>query len=456
MAVPSKQAKDDLDAVKAGLGFDCFDDGEIGRRLASLKTIAREPANAPCVYCKDGLTVLTEAAFGLQREPRPVTSLEAARIIANALLLRDEMQQILADLNHTDHVVEFYSQPSIDQEFVGGRILFLLTYKSNVDFVALIESHQLLDRIGAHLAKHASSISTKSFASNPMNAMALTETLKLLYNLASKYPGQMHFFSKTVSCLMELISTIPFPPGPLDPPIAQLLNALAIIDWPTSLSQDPEHSVLDFSERLIQLLDQSTASLRPAQLETMLIALITTTRRLNELPDTKVKQLLRSSLLPQDRERDKPLGHSHSLASRLLRLQTSGGLTILPEAISGLLFDLSDCDATTFVHNIGYGHAAGYLMTHKIPIPTDLKMMANGSSSSNGEVEINPITGQRLDAETPVIMPEMTEAEQERQAERLFVLFERLKATGVMGVENPLRTAQQSGRFEEVSDSEPD
>lgn len=128
----------------------------------------------------------------------------------------------------------------------------------------------------------------------------------------------------------------------------------------------------------------------------------------------------------------------------------------MPEAISGLLFDLSDRDATTFVHNIGYGHAAGYLMTHKIPVPKALKLTASGSSSGNGEVEINPITGQRLDAETPVVMPEMTDAEKEREAERLFVLFERLKATGVMSVENPLRTAQQSGRFEEVSDSEPD
>jgi len=105
------------------------------------------------------------------------------------------------------------------------------------------------------------------------------------------------------------------------------------------------------------------------------------------------------------------------------------------------------------VHNIGYGHAAGYLMTHKIPMPQDLKTTANENID---EVEINPITGQRVDAETPMSIPEMTDAEKEREAERLFVLFERLKATGVMNVENPLRSAQQSGRFEELSDSEPD
>ncbi len=41
----------------------------------------------------------------------------------------------------------------------------------------------------------------------------------------------------------------------------------------------------------------------------------------------------------------------------------------------------------------------------------------------------------------------MTEEEKEREAERLFVLFERLKATGVVDVKNPVER-----RFEEVDD----
>ena len=43
----------------------------------------------------------------------------------------------------------------------------------------------------------------------------------------------------------------------------------------------------------------------------------------------------------------------------------------------------------------------------------------------------------------------MTDEEKEREAERLFVLFERMRSLGV-GVENPVRTFQQSGRFEEL------
>ena len=67
-----------------------------------------------------------------------------------------------------------------------------------------------------------------------------------------------------------------------------------------------------------------------------------------------------------------------------------------------------------------------------------------------GGREINPITGQMKDMEPRDNGPEMTDEEKEREAERLFVLFERLKATGVMEVVNPVEQAAREGRFEEV------
>jgi Guanine nucleotide exchange factor synembryn len=42
----------------------------------------------------------------------------------------------------------------------------------------------------------------------------------------------------------------------------------------------------------------------------------------------------------------------------------------------------------------------------------------------------------------------MTDEEKEREAERLFVLFERMEKLGV--AQNPVRSMQQSGRFEEL------
>jgi hypothetical protein len=96
-------------------------------------------------------------------------------------------------------------------------------------------------------------------------------------------------------------------------------------------------------------------------------------------------------------------------------------------------------------------------MVHKIPIPENAKRIEtehDGESSQHSP--INPITGQRLNAEPAPDVPKMTPEEKEREAERLFVLFERLNATGVVNAKNPVRQAMEEGRFEELSDSDAD
>jgi Guanine nucleotide exchange factor synembryn len=130
------------------------------------------------------------------------------------------------------------------------------------------------------------------------------------------------------------------------------------------------------------------------------------------------------------------------LSSRLLRLVTNAFTQTLREAIFSLIFQLVNSSPSELVDAIGYGYASGYLFSHNIPMPTDLQ--------SGGRADVNPITGQRLDAETSgPDLSEMTEEEKEIEAEKLFVLFERMRKLGV-GVENPVRAAQQSGKFEEL------
>lgn len=48
----------------------------------------------------------------------------------------------------------------------------------------------------------------------------------------------------------------------------------------------------------------------------------------------------------------------------------------------------------------------------------------------------------------------MTDAEKEREAERLFVLFERMNKNGAISVENPIIAAQQSGKFDDSKKEE--
>jgi hypothetical protein len=123
------------------------------------------------------------------------------------------------------------------------------------------------------------------------------------------------------------------------------------------------------------------------------------------------------------RERKQPFGKGTTLAARLLQLSSSASAPNTREHISWLLFMLSDSDAERFVLNIGYGYASGFLLTHNIPLPKSSDMPSTSASSR----PINPITGQTLDSEPPAGDPfaGMSQEEKEREAERLFVLFER-------------------------------
>lgn len=127
------------------------------------------------------------------------------------------------------------------------------------------------------------------------------------------------------------------------------------------------------------------------------------------------------------------------------------------------------------MHNVGYGFASGLLMTRGLQVsPSALSPSSQGPSNQK---PINPITGQTLDSEEPVKDPlgDMTEEEKEREAEKLFVLFERhgplsgsirrllrsvwtnaktrgcrLKKTGVVDIKNPVQQALEEGRFEDL------
>lgn len=150
---------------------------------------------------------------------------------------------------------------------------------------------------------------------------------------------------------------------------------------------------------------------------------------------------MQTLLLPSNEERAQPLGRSETLAAYLLRLSTSPVAPNLRESISSLMFELSDKDATSFVRNVGYGFASGFLMQHdltqNLPMPANaIEGWSTGENGEDGESiadrvtnvdgqEINPVTGQRRDMEPVDNGPEMTDEEKEREAERLFVLFER-------------------------------
>ena len=257
-----------------------------------------------------------------------------------------------------------------------------------------------------------------------------------------------------------LLYQMDLPTPTLQTPITSLINALLNLDLPgeeTNIDECKKTSPLfpvtkpaRNTQRLIVILDKGIRSEEDLEkLEANATPVISVLRRINAIAPPAVKQSMKDELLPSSKDRAQPLGRSDTLSSRLLRLTTSPTAPKFKEQISYLLFELSDSDALTFTRNVGYGYAAGFLMTHNIPAPESLDSFGEEVTTVDGQ-EINPITGQRRDMEPEDAGPEMTDEEKEKEAEKLFVLFERLKATGVVNVVNPVEQAARDGRFEEV------
>ncbi|KAL9127421.1 MAG: hypothetical protein Q9217_003690 [Psora testacea] len=328
-------------------------------------------------------------------------------------------------------------------------------------------TYHALKYSGENLREDELETNTPIYWLRPVDARALSESLKLLFNLSQYYPERRSSFNKALPYILTILYHTHLEPKPLQPPVNYLINALLNTDLPgspvTRAEEDstnstpffPRSNFTMYTQRLISILDLAVRNEQEEELERTAIPLLTLLRRLNEIAPENVQEHMRSKLLPSNAERDQPLGRSNSLASRLLKLSTAPSAPDLKEGVSSLLFELSSEDPADFVRNVGYGYAAGYLMTHNIPAPASLDASERDAgekvTSVDGQ-EINPITGQRRDMEPPDPRLGMTDEEKEREAERLFVLFERLKATGVMNVANPVEQAAREGRLEEVDE----
>jgi hypothetical protein len=424
--------------------------------LEQLRAYGRDPMNADPIYSMGGIKTLSQYAF---ESDTLSTSREALRCIANALLLRPNLRQVFVDLDYPNKAAEKLKNQDTDDEFLLCRIFFLLTYETKLDFDALFDDYSLCESINNHISRHANVFSTgdKTHIPSAIEIAALSESLKLLFNLSNFYPHRMAIFSLSVESVFRILANITIPKPPLEAPVNYLINALVNLELddsePSTLIVFPQHDQHCNVNKLINVLGQAVSSYQPSQLETLAVPIITVLRKIYDIAPEVAKNNMQRHILPAEKDRDLPVGQSDSLSSHLLRLSTSAVAPSLREGISSLMFELSGKDANQFVRNVGYGFAAGYLMSHDIPMPDSAKEIRADEDSG---MPINPITGQRLDMEPVGEEPEMTMEEKEREAERLFVLFERLRATGVVDVQNPVRQAIEEGRFdrriEEVDD----
>lgn len=377
--------------------------------------------------------------------PSKTTSRNALRCLANAMLLKPATRQMFVDLHYESKACARLKDNNRDDEFLISRILFLATYDTNIDIEALIDQHHLADIITRNLARHAAlndEKKKKKLQADPMEEMALVETLKLLFNLSYFCPQRSQAFTPAIPHILIILGKRPVILNkPLETPFGPLINSLINLDFKDSDTMHdlfPKIDPIFNAARFVELLDLAIRSYKEDELDQQISPLLTLMRKVYDVAPTDVKSYMKMLVLPSDSDRKQPLGRTETLSSRLLRLSTSPLAPQSREGISSLLFEMSDKDARKFVQNVGYGFASGFLFQHNIPIPENAldAFSTNGgdgkSSSSMHEKRINPITGQATEFESKFEGPEMTQAEKEREAERLMVLFDRYGGTMII------------------------
>ena len=355
------------------------------------------------------------------------------------MLLKENTRQLFIDLGCAEQACDKLSNDNREDEFLLSRIILLTTYGTNINFEKLIDRDHLAENICANLGRHATQhgIGKMPTVADSMEDMALGESLRLLFNVAHFCPQRIEAFSPALPHILTLIHKRPMSPTkPLDAPIGSLLNSilnLPLEQGENSTALFPKETPNIYVDRFVDILDKSTKVYVDDELDTLVSPVTLLLQKMYEAANPAVQKHMRELLLPTFDDRKQPLGRGESLSARLLRISASITTPKIQESTGSLLFELSGKDAKTFVENIGYGYASGFLIRHKIPLPENaLETPDIGNSESSGSTAgqkawkaVNPITGQTLESEPPVDQPQMTDEEKEREAERLFVLFER-------------------------------
>ncbi|GAA5992365.1 hypothetical protein JCM10908_000448 [Rhodotorula pacifica] len=182
-------------------------------------------------------------------------------------------------------------------------------------------------------------------------------------------------------------------------------------------------------------------------------------RKLSMLSEAQVA--FRECIFPAHADRTLPLDRQPTLAGHLVRLMSS---ILLPNTAFGVgefVYNLCDRSPEQLVRTIGYGNASGFLQNRQELIPPppveESDATAADASAANGTSDgpaapprIDPITGAYETKRSEE--PAMTEDEKDREAVRLYTLFERMTRIGVMSTENPVDKAKREGRLEETTE----
>lgn len=200
---------------------------------------------------------------------------------------------------------------------------------------------------------------------------ALSETLKLLFNITHFAPQRTPIFNKSLPSIFKIVAHVPATTSSaLEPPLNLLINA--ILNFP--MSNDAKRLLPGKSElrpavaRLLTALDNAFVVHPDADYDTNLIPLLTLLKHLACSSPPEIQVQLRRSLVPPSPHKptksnpnpspDQP--DSRHLSLKLLRHLRAPISTQLHDAISALLFEASGRNAEELGAGFGIGFSTGF------------------------------------------------------------------------------------------------
>ncbi|KAI9296046.1 hypothetical protein K502DRAFT_348443 [Neoconidiobolus thromboides FSU 785] len=401
--------------------------------------------------------------------PIPIINL-ALKSLCNCLFLSSNLRSIYTTLPYISTItqrIKKFKELNKDTLFLYFRILFLSTLDNSKSINELIEDKQFVKALEEIIITLDINQVNSSFEYN--NNLILTDLLKLIFNLINHYEAQekiASLFNDIFNILLKsLIIIKEF--NSLSSPYYQILTIL--IHYPIASYTDSNYCINEYNNLinnllrpLIQLCDKGNYNEYENEYEQLspnIILIINILKVKKELIE-----IYANKLLPDEKEHELPLGQSETGVSRLINVLTASNIRPFKQLLAEFYFVICNEDASKMILKLGYGNVAGYLMgkgidiNNVMTINTDATNPPNPvstSTSTSTNKPINPITGQFKQNESKGKI-HMTDEEKEIEAERLFILFEKIKKNPAIKLQNPIQQAVELGIYDEIKVDEED
>ncbi|OCL09217.1 hypothetical protein AOQ84DRAFT_26690 [Glonium stellatum] len=414
--------------------------------MEQLKVFGRNPENADPIFTSQGIEILTHHSF---HSTSPTTSKAALQCLANALLTKPCTRQMFVDLGYSERAVGRLKKPKKDDEFLMSRILFLTTYGTTQSFEKLIDKHHLADHINDNIERHA-----KNKRPSPQDDQALSETLKLMFNITHLCPAIAKAFSKSISPIMKILSRRTVQSPPLDAPINLLINSLSNMDMEEKKAIT-NSNLKSCVEKLVEILDCALRVYGDSELDATVTPLLTLLKRIARVSPPPVIAAMKAMLLPDPPKSGLRSTNPELLHVRLLDYLTNPRSTSVYDGISSLFFELVGGDVDKLVGDFGLGLSSGFLMTRNLQVPS-VKNSESSVRSSIASMSTNSAKSVDMsNSQRPLSKPPKATAAKTRvDPQRLMVLFDRLKHTDIVDYDDPRMRAAARNMIVELDPDE--